>query len=238
MAIFDVTYLGKHEVAEGTMEFRFSKPAGHSYRAGQFLDILLKAAPGADKMSYVHGFSFVSAPYEDHLAVATRMRGTPFKQAIRALPDNTPVQIDANFGDFVMHKNDAVPAVYIAGGIGVTPARSAIAQATHDRSAHDITLFYVNRSPARAAYNDDFRRFAAQNPHFHFVPVYTRDTAGEAGAESGHLGAETLRRHVQDLAKPKWYVSGPEAFVKATRELLVSVGADEDNIRTEEFEGY
>lgn len=239
MAIYDVDYLGQREVAEGTTEFRFSKPAGHSYRAGQFLDILLPpAAPDADKMSHVHGFSFVSAPCEDYLAVATRMRDTPFKRAIRALPPHTPVQIDANFGDFVLHKNTAVPAVYLAGGIGVTPARSAIAQATHDGSAQEITLFCVNRSPARAAYADDFRAFAKANAHFHYVPVYSRDTGGEAGAESGHLSPAIIRRHVADLAAPRWYVSGPEAFVHNTRELLVGLGADEDNIRIEEFEGY
>ena len=238
MAIYDVEYLGKRDVAEGTTEFRFSKPVGHSYRAGQFLDILLKATPGADKMSHVHGFSFVSSPFEDHLAVATRMRDTPFKNAMRDLPDHTPVQIDANFGDFVLHKNEAMPAVYLAGGIGVTPARSAIAQATHDHSAHDITLFYVNRDSSRAAYAEDFKAFAKTNPHFHYVPVYSRGAGGEVGAESGHLSAETIRRHVADIARPKWYVSGPEAFVRATRALLVELGADEDNLRTEEFEGY
>lgn len=239
MAIYDVEYLGRRELAEGTMEFRFSKPAGHDYRAGQFLDILLRpAAPGADKMSYVHGFSFASAPCEEQLAVATRMRDTPFKNALRALPAHTPVQIDANFGDFVLHRNATVPAVYLAGGIGVTPARSAIAQATHEHAAHDITLFYVNRGPARAAYREDFAQFAKANAHFRYVPVYSRDGDGEAGAERGHLSPAIIRRHVADVSKPKWYVSGPEAFVHNTRELLVGLGADEDNIRTEEFEGY
>ena len=70
------------------------------------------------------------------------------------------------------------------------------------------------------------------------MPVYSRDAGGEVGAESGHLSAETIRRHVADIARHKWYVSGPEAFVRATRALLVELGADEDNLRTEEFEGY
>jgi ferredoxin-NADP reductase len=47
-----------------------------------------------------------------------------------------------------------------------------------------------------------------------------------------------VRAHVPDIGAPKYYLSGPEGMVKAMRKLLVDVGADEDNIKTEEFEGY
>ena len=238
MAIHDVTYLGKREVAEGTMEFRMSKPEGFSYRAGQFCDIILDAAPGTDKMSHVHGFSFVSAPYEDHLAVATRMRSSPFKEAMRVLGDGAAIKLDANFGDFILHKTETMPAVFLAGGIGVTPVHSMVAQATHDGTAHQLTLFYANRTVALAAYTDDFKRLTRENTNFHFVPVYTRESGKEVAAEHGYLSAEMIRRHVPDLAAPRWYVSGPEGFVKAARAMLVEMGANEDNLRTEEFEGY
>jgi ferredoxin-NADP reductase len=33
-------------------------------------------------------------------------------------------------------------------------------------------------------------------------------------------------------------LAGPPAFVRAMREALVQVGADPDNLRTEEFDGY
>ncbi|MFO1180848.1 hypothetical protein [Ottowia sp.] len=41
-----------------------------------------------------------------------------------------------------------------------------------------------------------------------------------------------------DIGASRFYLAGPEGMVKATRALLDEVGADEDNIRTEEFEGY
>ena len=49
---------------------------------------------------------------------------------------------------------------------------------------------------------------------------------------------EVVKKYVADLAKPKFYLSGPEVMVKAMRALLVELNVDEDNIRTEEFSGY
>lgn len=227
---YDVKLLRKREVAEGTTEFTLEKPPGFEYRAGQFGDLVLPPSTGLDDSNNKHGFSFVSAPFEDTLRMATRMRGSVYKQAAAKVPEGTMVKLLALWGDFTLQKNASVPAVFITGGIGITPVRSIIAQATHDKTAHKLTLIYANRTPALAAYTDDFMRFAAENPHFHFVPVYTN--------AQGHVNADTIRRHVADIPGSRFYLSGPEGMVKAMRTLLMEVGADEDNIRTEEFEGY
>jgi predicted ferric reductase len=42
----------------------------------------------------------------------------------------------------ILHKNIAGPAVFLAGGIGITPFRSMIRHATEVGSAHRIFLFY------------------------------------------------------------------------------------------------
>lgn len=228
---YDVRLLHKKQVAEGTMEFTMEKPAGFEYRAGQYGDMVLPASTGLTGDNNKHGFSFVSAPFEDTLRMATRMRaGSAFKQAAAKVPEGTMIQLLALWGDFTLHKNEKTPAVFVIGGIGITPVRSIIAQATHDRKPHKITLIYANRRRAQAAYMAELEQLAQQNPNFKLVPVYTD--------EQGYVNAETLRQAVPDIAAPRYYLSGPEGMVKAMRKLLVDVGADEDNIKTEEFEGY
>lgn len=236
MTTYDVKLLGKREVAEGTMEFTLEKPAGLAIRAGQFCDVKLPSPEGTPKHDGMHGFSFVNAPFENRIAVATRMRGTPFKDAFRKTPDGTMVKLIAPFGDFTLHKTESIPAVFLIGGIGITPVRSMIVQALHDRTAHRMTLIYANRTPAQAAYADELAQLASRHTNFTFVPVYTQSR--EDGAEHGHVDAAMIRRHVPDLAAPRFYLSGPEGMVKSMRALLLGIGADEDNIRTEEFEGY
>jgi ferredoxin-NADP reductase len=227
---YAVRLLQKNEIAEGTLEFVLEKPQGFEYRAGQFGDLVLPPSTGLDESNNKRGFSFASAPYEETLRMATRMRDSKYKNAAAKIPEGTMVELLALWGDFTLHKNESIPAVFVIGGIGITPARSIIAQATHDRTAHKITLIYANRTPAVAAYTDDLQRFAGQNKNFHFVPVYT--------ATQGYVDAHTIRQNVPDIAAAKYYLAGPEGMVKAMRALLMEVGADEDNIRTEEFEGY
>jgi len=227
---YDVKLTRKREVAEGTTEFTLEKPKGFEYRAGQYGDLVLPPSTGLDDNNNKHGFSFVSAPFEDTLRMTTRMRGSKYKNAAAKLPEGTMVKLLALWGDFTLQKSASVPAVFITGGIGITPARSIIAQATHDKTAHKITLIYSNRTPALAAYTDELQRFTTENSNFTFVPVYT--------STQGKVNADTIKQHVADINASRYYLCGPEGMVKAMRALLIEVGADEDNIRTEEFEGY
>src|SRR3546814_12013355 len=77
------------------------------------------------------------------------------------MPVGTEVKLDAPYGDFKLHKNENTPAVFLIGGIGITPVRSIIAQATHDNLPHKITLLYSNKTPADAAFTADLESFAA-----------------------------------------------------------------------------
>lgn len=239
MAVYDVKLTGKRQIADGTMEFLMEKPEGFRFRAGQFLDVILRGSTGAPKSDYIHGFSIVAAPYEDYLAVATRLRGSPFKEAFRQLPDGSEVQLDAAYGEFTLPKATDRPVVFVIGGIGVTPVRSMVAQSGHDRSGHRLTLIHANRSPQNAPFTEDFKGFARANPDFRFVRVYSDETGGDTEAEKGLVDAALIRRHVPDVAGSLFYLSGPPGMVRAMRTILTGeLKVDEESIRTEEFDGY
>ena len=70
----------RKEVAEGTMAFRFEKPSGWTFKAGQYLDMTLLDPSETDSEGNVRSFSIASAPHEETLMVATRMRDTAFKR--------------------------------------------------------------------------------------------------------------------------------------------------------------
>lgn len=245
MTTHNVKLTGKHQIADGTMEFRFEKPKGFKFRAGQFLDIILRGKNDAPKRDYIHGFSIVAAPFEDYLAIATRMRGSPFKESLKNLANGSEVQIDASYGNFTLPKESDKTIVFIIGGIGVTPVRSMIAQATHDQSDHRLILIHANKTPSNAPFAEDFRHFARANHDFTFIPAYSESSAhsevsdGETEAETGMVDAAMIRRHVPDIPDSVFYLSGPPGMVRAMRSILMDeLEVDEDNIRTEEFDGY
>lgn len=236
--VTNVKLIKREEIANGTMAFYFEKPEGFEYRAGQFTDYTLINPPETDAEGDTRGFSLITAPFEEHIGAATRMRDTAFKRVLKDLPLGTEVKLDGPYGDFTLHKNEQVPAVFLIGGIGVTPIRSMVAQATRDKTAHQLTLLHANRTLADAPFTGDFQRLAGDNPNFKFVPVLTDEESQQAGYERGRIDEAILKRHVPDLHAPKYYLSGPEGMVKAMRQLLISLDVDEDNIRTEEFSGY
>lgn len=238
MPKYNVKLTEKKEIANGTMAFHFEKPEGFEFRAGQFCDIRILDPPETDAEGDIRGFSLVHAPYENVIGVATRMRDTAFKRVLKDLPIGSEVEFDAPYGDFTLHKTESTPAVFLIGGIGITPVHSMIAQATHDKTSHSLTLLYANKTPADAPFMDHFKNFAHENPKFNFVPVMSSPTEGEWSGETGYITEAILKKYVLDLTTPIYYLSGPAPMVSAMRKLLIDAGINEDNIKTEEFSGY
>ena len=111
MIEYKSTLLGRTEIAEGTMAFEFQKPNDFVFKAGQSIDLTLLGHPQERSDALTHTFSIASAPSDEEVLVATRMRDTAFKRALSTLPIGTEVQIKGPMGSFTLHNNTARPAV-------------------------------------------------------------------------------------------------------------------------------
>jgi ferredoxin-NADP reductase len=232
--------LSRVEVAEGTMAFHFEKPPGFDFKPGQSADLTLLNPPETDSEGNTRTFSIASAPFENHLMFVTRMRDTAFKRSLKKLPFGVPVKMDSATGSFALHRNSAKPAVFLAGGIGITPFFSIVRQANHDRAPHQLYLFYSNRRPEDAPFLDTLQKLETTNPNFRFIGTMTEmpRSKGTWAGETGFINKAMLSRHLSKLHGPIYYIAGPPAMVAAMRKMLVASGVDEDDIRTEEFSGY
>jgi len=238
MSEYQVKLKGHGAVAEGTVKFRFSKPDGFVYQAGQAIDLQLLDPP-AEEGQDSRMFSLVSAPFEQELAVAIRMRDSAFKRALGALPDGAGIGFDGPFGDLTLDGGGR-PAVFIAGGIGITPFMSMLRQAAEERSPQPLFLAYSNRRPEDAAFLDELQQLERQNQRFRLLATMT-DMSKSARAwagETGYVDADKLRRFVGDITAPVYYLVGPPAMVEGMQQTLAAAGIAEEQIRTEEFYGY
>jgi len=145
MANHQVRLRKKEAIAEGTMTFYFEKPAGFQFKPGQFANLTLVSPPETDAEGNVRMFSIASAPFEDDLMFTTRMRDTAFKRVLKSMPFGTEIKLGGPFGSFTLHSDSSRPAVFLAGGIGITPFRSMILHASRSRLPHRLLLFYSNR---------------------------------------------------------------------------------------------
>ena len=76
---------------------------------------------------------------------STRIRDSPYKKRLSTLENGSKVRVRGPEGQFVLHQDYSEPAVFLSGGIGVTPFRSMIKYATDKPLAVSIIVFDSNR---------------------------------------------------------------------------------------------
>jgi ferredoxin-NADP reductase len=235
-----IKLLSRSEIAEGTMAFQFEKPADFAFKPGQCADMTLPDPPETDAEGNGRAFSIASSPFESHLMFATRMRDTAFKRSLKKIPLGAEVKITPAMGSFTLHKNAAKPAVFLTGGIGITPFLSILRQADHDRLPHKLHLFYSNRRPEDAPFLETLQSLEKSNPNFHLICTMTQMPKSRMkwAGETGYIDKEMFSKHLGNLQGSVYYVAGPPGMVTGLKEMLVNAGVDEDDVRSEDFAGY
>ncbi|MEO6981765.1 MAG: FAD-dependent oxidoreductase [Edaphobacter sp.] len=230
----------REDVAEGTMAFRFDKPAGFAFTPGQFIDIDLLNPAETDAAGNTRGFSISSAPYEDAIMVTTRLRDTAFKRVLKKLPLGTEVKIEGPFGNLRLHNDVNRTAVFLAGGIGITPFRSILLDAAHRKLPHHIVLFFSSHRPEDAPFLSELQALEKENKNYKFIGTMTQmdESTRSWQGERSFINEEMLDRYLEKVRSPLYYIAGLPVTVNALHAMLQQSGIDGDDIRTEEFAGY
>lgn len=227
------------QVAESTVGFMVETDQPIEFQAGQTCDITIVSPKYQDEKGNARTFSIASSPSDaPRLLFATRMSQSAFKRSLVEAAAGADLEVDGPYGSFTLHRNVKRPAVFFAGGIGVTPFRSLVKDATERTLPHRLTLFYSNRTPKSSAFLAELEHWEHQNPNFRLIATIT-DTPYDVEwtHETGFINREFVERNPVPVGAIS-YVAGPPAFVGAVRGVLEAAGADPDDLRTEEFAGY
>ena len=241
---FEVALKERKQIAEGTYAFTFEKPKGFHFRAGQHVRMTLMNPLETDSEGISRFFSLANSPQETDLAIAVRMRQTAFKRVLERMQIGDKVRIemrlDVPHEAFTLHDDPSRPAVFLIGGIGLVPAFSMIKDTIERKLPHKIFLFYSNRRPEDAPFLEELEHLAKQHPSFKLIPTMTQPEKSTKSwrGETGHINYSMLKRYVENLQSPIYYIAGLPEMVSAMRTLLTDSGVNEDSIRAEEFSGF
>lgn len=233
---YTTSVTARENVARGTLAIHLKKPDGFTFKAGQAVYVTLPALKEVDGKGLVRTFSIASGPDDPDLVIATRLTDSALKRSLASLPVGSDIEIEGPYGDLAVHDDAARPAVFLAGGIGITPFRSMIRDAAKSGRARDLTLFYSNRSAEDAAFLSELEQTVGENSGFKLVPTMT--DAPDWQGERGFITREMIERHVGDIARPVFYLAGPPAMVAAMETMLKSARVQTESIHAEEFAGY
>ena len=116
----------------GAATFIFAPAVPCLWIAGQSIKIEVPGAYGPLE----HRFTISAAPYEQRIAITTRRSNSAYKKSLFGLQPGATVRAFGVEGTFTWQES-ALPAFFVAGGIGITPMMS-IRRTLADRadSAH------------------------------------------------------------------------------------------------------
>jgi ferredoxin-NADP reductase len=229
-------FVRRRQEADDVTSFFFRPRRSLAFVAGQYLKVTL-THPQPDSRGIVRSLTIASAPSEPLLQITTRIGPTPstFKQALCHLEPGDLVPATGPYGTFV-YTDLATPAVFIAGGIGITPFRSMLAELARRGARPATTLLYSSSSP-----NIPFRAFfdamTPAWPELGLAYTVTRPTSGWGGP-IGRIDASFIGRHVRDLAQARFFVCGPSGFIDGVAGTLEQLGVAAARIKREGFPGY
>ena len=237
MPIHLLKLIGRRDIARYTVLFTFEKPAQLNFQPGQYGGFTLLQPIGPEAGGNTRRFSLLSSPLDPHLEIAMRIQNSAYKHAFNDLSLGSEVKFAGPTGLFTLHMETTLPAVFIAGGIGITPFYSMIKTETLMQSPRELYLFYGNQTVADAAFLSDLFSFQQQNSHFHFIPTLASPDADWQG-ESGFITHTMIKKYIADLSLPYYYICGSPAMVTTLQETLIEMGIAEEKIKVEDFPGY
>lgn len=197
---------------------------GFNFYAGQYLDYELEVN---DPDGNTRAFTISASPSEDFLMLSTKYGLTPFKKALAKLKPGDQVKTSHPVGTFIL--DETSPAVFIAGGIGITPFRSMIKYAYDNKLQTPITLIYSNSSED-FPFKEVLKGWRKELPNL--TIIYHNSS------QNGRLNNTKLATAVGYFVNNIFYLAGPPKMIDNFEKMLLELGVAKTNIRYDHFDGY
>ena len=118
--------------------------------------------------------------------------------------------------------------IFIAGGIGITPFRSIIADLVHKKTKKDIVLFYIVSSETDILFREVFEE---AEKIIGLQVVYSTQ-------KKNRFSLALLQHTVEDWKTRTYFISGPQEMVETYRYGLMQAGISEEDMKVDLFTGY
>jgi hypothetical protein len=252
---FKVTSRSFEDTARSQCSFCLQPVDGQplpKFRPGQFLTFALQI-PGdvaaGESRSVTRCYSLSCAPAPDHYRVSIKRVPPPADR-----PDLAPgvssnhfhdrvkvgdvLQVSAPAGHFCIDPDPAVPAVLVAGGIGITPMMSMLEWCLDQQPGRSVHLYYGLRHGGEHAFKARLEQLAHTNPGFKLHVVYSRpsaeDVQGRDFQHTGHVDVGLLQQTLPH-GRHQFYICGPAAMMESLVPALVEWGVPEGDVHFEAF---
>lgn len=202
------------------------------FSPGQFAGIENPEYPSGQKN---HFFSIASSPNDKvRLKFCFKVYGDWTKRLSEKNPGDR-LRIAGPFGKFMWHST-VQHAVFLAGGIGITPFVSMLRYIKEANEHPSITLLYGNRTEKDIVYRSFLEETIRHLPGGKIIHILSHLTESDIWeGYRGFLTKEILEKEVTFNADPTFFICGPPIFVQLAEDILKQKSVAESKIRRELF---
>jgi predicted ferric reductase len=210
------------------------EPVGHrgmKFRGGQYAWLTLGDTPFTLQQ---HPFSFSSSDHDSPQRIEfTAKELGDFTERLTQIDVGTKAFLEGPYGVFVL-PDDAPGAVFIMGGIGITPAMSILRSLRDSNDRRPMLLIYGNSKWKEAAFRNELKQLQEQLK-LRVVHVLT-DPENDWEGETGYIDRKLLQRHIGPREREfPVFICGPEPMMDSVEDALLEMDIPLHRTRAERF---
>ncbi|MCD9028834.1 ferredoxin reductase family protein [Luteimonas sp. BDR2-5] len=205
---------------------------GLRFRPGQYAWITLGATPWRLQQ---HPFSISSGADDDGLAFTIKPLGDFTGRIAQTVKPGDRAFVEGPYGEFAWRPEAAREgAVFVAGGVGITPIISMLRTARTRGTRAPLLLVYGSPDRDTVLFREELDALAQALP---LTVVHVLETGHDGwDGETGRIDAALLGRHLPArIDRMCAYLCGPDAMADAVEPVLRAHGVASDRLYSERF---
>ena len=205
---------------------------GMKFRTGQYAWLSLGTSPFTLQQN-PYSFSGSDRQAPSRIEFSAKALGD-FSESLIDTDIGTLAYLEGPYGSFCLD-DDAQGAVFIMGGIGITPAMSILRSLRDRDDKRPLLLFYANSRWKEVAFRRELDELQAQL-HLNVVHIINEPEEGWTG-ETGYISQEILERHMNESHRTfPAFVCGPIPMMDSVERALLAMRISLSQLRAERFD--
>lgn len=176
---------------------------------------------------------------EDRRSVcfATRTGPSAFKRSLFPKNGQKSIEFTGPFGNFI-YPLDSSRLVFIAGGIGITPAAAFFGKMGEIENLEEVAVFHIADAFSGYPLSEDMRKLASETDLAKYFQVPVRARKDPGWDIPLHFDEMISKLSTGTDPDKVFYISGPNSLVGGLEQMLLENGIKRERIRVEIFTGY
>ncbi len=224
---FETTVYKVTQLKEDVKEFIFQLTDDSiRFTPGQFILVRIEEKPEMFRAFSVSRFDINSRQIGVTVKKAPAGYGTDI--LFNSFSEGMTAVLEGPIGDELVIDKDSRKAVFVGGGIGITPFLPLVQDAIERDHIEEVKLIYGVNKEDEILYAREFEKLEKESSKFEFIRVVAFDENWK-----GEKGFVTNVMEKLDLKDNVIYMCGPPPMINASRAKLSDLGIDEERIRYE-----